>query len=107
MSILMFSQTLFGAMCLTFAHVVFSSGLESSLSKYAPNVNPVAIINAGATGIRDVASDQDLTGVTKAYADGVDHVFYMGVALGICCVITCSGMGWKDVRKKKPSTAQV
>lgn len=107
MSILMFSQTLFGAVYLTFAHVVFSSGLESSLSKYAPNVNPVAVINAGATGIRDVAWDQDLTRVIKAYADGVDHVFYMAVALRICCVITSSGMGSKDVRKKKPSPAQV
>ncbi|KAJ5693234.1 hypothetical protein N7462_002657 [Penicillium macrosclerotiorum] len=44
MSILMFSQTLFGAVCLTFAQVGFSSGLEDSIRKYAPNVNPTTII---------------------------------------------------------------
>lgn len=107
MSILMFIQTLSGAVFLTFADVIFSTGLKSLVPKYAPNVNPQTVIAAGATGIRDVVPGQDLPGVLKAYAKSVDHVFYMATALGVWGVIFSFGMGWKDIRKKKPATEQV
>ncbi|KAJ5157256.1 major facilitator superfamily domain-containing protein [Penicillium canariense] len=107
MSILMFAQTLSGAIFLTFADVIFSTGLKSTIPKDAPNVNPQVVIAAGATGIRDVVSNQDLPGVLKAYAKSVDHGFYMSAALGVCCLIFAFGMGWEDVRKKKPAGEQV
>ncbi|CEJ54273.1 hypothetical protein PMG11_00592 [Penicillium brasilianum] len=107
MSILMFIQTLSGAVFLTFADVIFSTGLKSLIPKYAPDVSPQVVIAAGATGIRDVVSVQNLSGVLKAYAKSVDHVFYMVAAMGVCGFIFSFGMGWKDVRKKKPATEQV
>ncbi|KAJ5219112.1 uncharacterized protein N7498_001211 [Penicillium cinerascens] len=106
MSILMFTQTLSGAVFLTFADVIFSTGLKTLIPKYAPNVNPEVIVAAGATGIRNVVSSENLPGVLKAYADSVDHVFYMSAGLGVFCMVFAFGMGWKDVRKKKP-TGQV
>jgi hypothetical protein len=106
MSILMFIQTLSGAVFLTFADVLFSTGLKSLIPKDAPGVNPEVIISAGATGIRDVVSSENLPGVLKAYADSVDRVFYMSAGLGVVCMVFAFGMGWKDVRKKKP-TGQV
>ncbi|KAJ5760256.1 hypothetical protein N7520_007412 [Penicillium odoratum] len=106
-AILICSQRLFGALCLTFAHVIFSSGLKNLVPKYAPNVNPTTVIKAGAAGIRDVVSSQDLAGVVKAYADSIDRVFYMVAALGVFYLAFCSGMEWKDVRKKTPSAEHV
>lgn len=103
MSILMFIQTLSGAVFLTLGDLVFSSGLKEFIPKYAPNVSPEVIISAGATGIRDVVSSQDLAGVLRAYAKGVDHVFYMSAGLGVACLIFSFGMGWKDIRVKKPA----
>ena len=107
MSILMFIQTLAGAVFLTLADVIFDTGLKSLIPKDAPNVNPETIISAGATGIRDVVSSQDLPGVLQAYATSIDYVFYMTAGLGVVIVIFAFGMGWKDVRKKKPSPEKV
>ncbi|KAJ5364122.1 uncharacterized protein N7496_009835 [Penicillium cataractarum] len=107
MSILMFIQTLSGAVFLTFADVIFSTGLKDLIPKYAPNVSSQVVIAAGATGIRDVVSTQNLPGVLKAYAKSVDHVFYMVAAMGVWGLIFSFGMGWKDIRKKKPAAEQV
>lgn len=106
MSILMFLQTLSGAVFLTLGNLVFSSGLKELLPIDAPNVNPQTIIDAGATGIHDLVSSQNLPGVLKAYSKSIDHVFYMSVGLGVVGLIFSFGMGWKDIRKKKP-TGQV
>ncbi|KAJ5678899.1 hypothetical protein N7462_007143 [Penicillium macrosclerotiorum] len=106
MSILMFFQTLSGAIFLCAADLIFSSGLESLIPKEAPNVNPQTVISAGATGIRNVVSSEDLPGVLKAYAQSIDHVFYMCAALGCLCLIFSFGMGWKDIRKKEPTPEQ-
>jgi hypothetical protein len=107
MSILMFIQTLSGAVFLTFADVIFSTGLKSLIPKYAPGVSAQAVIAAGATGIRDVVSIQDLPGVLKSYAKSVDHVFYLVAAMGVWGLIFSFGMGWKDIRKKKAPSEQV
>lgn len=76
------------------------------IPKEAPNVNPQLVIGAGATGIRDVVSVEDLPGVLTAYAKSVDRVFYMCAALGVLCTLCAFGTGWKDIRKKK-TTGQV
>ncbi|KAJ5183451.1 hypothetical protein N7492_001067 [Penicillium capsulatum] len=104
MSILMFIQTLSGAVFLTFGNLIFSSGLKELLPIDAPNVNPEVIIAAGASNIREVVSGQDLPGVLKAYAQSIDHVFYMCAALGVTCGIIAFGMGFKDIRQKKPTS---
>jgi MFS family permease len=106
MSILMFIQTLSGAVFLTFADVIFSTGLKALIPKDAPNVNPSVVIAAGATGIRDAVASENLPGVLKAYSKSVDRVFYLSAALGVVCMVFAFGMGWKDVRRKK-STGQV
>lgn len=103
----MFIQTLSGAVFLTFADVIFSTGLQTLIPQNAPNANVAAIVAAGATGFRDVTSAQDLPGVLKAYAKSIDHVFYMGAALGVVCVVSSFGVGWKDIRKKNPSNEKV
>lgn len=102
MSILIFAQTLSGALLLTIADVIFSAGLKSLLPKDAPSVDPQAVISAGATGFRTVVSSAALPGVLKAYAKSIDYVFYMAAALGAVCTIFSFGMGWIDVREKKP-----
>ena len=100
MSILIFVQTLSGALFLTFAQVIFSAGLKSLIPKDAPGVDPEVIISAGATGVQSAVSSKELPGVLRAYAGSVDHVFYMAAGLGVVCTFFAFGMGWKDVRKK-------
>ncbi|CAG7962773.1 unnamed protein product [Penicillium salamii] len=100
MAVLMFFQTLSGAVWLTIADSIFSSGLKSLMSKHAPDVNPKTIIDSGAGGIRNVVTGHDLIGVLKAYCESVNHVFYMTTALGACCILFVPVMGWKNIRNK-------
>ncbi|OQE43452.1 hypothetical protein PENCOP_c003G08167 [Penicillium coprophilum] len=102
MSILMFTQTLSGAIFLTAASTVFDSGLNSLVPKHAPGVDPQTIILAGATGIQNAVSSGDLSGVLVAYSKSVGYVFIMSAALGVLIVVFSFGMGWKDIRKAKP-----
>ncbi|KAJ5894129.1 hypothetical protein N7495_005820 [Penicillium taxi] len=100
MSILSFMQTLSGAVFLTFADVIFSTGLKSEIPKNAPSADVEAIIAAGATNFRTIVSSEDLPGVLEGYAKSIDHVFYLAAALGVVCTAFGFGMGWKDIRKK-------
>ncbi|KAB8230296.1 MDR family MFS transporter [Aspergillus alliaceus] len=100
LSIITFSQTLSGAIFLTFANLIFSNGLRSLIPKYASGIDPQVIITSGATGVRNVVTEPELGGVLKAYSQSVGHVFYMAAALGVCCVATAFGMGWKSIKKK-------
>lgn len=104
MSILMFAQTLSGALFLTAANVLFDSGLKSFIPEHAPNVDPQTIISAGATGFRNAVSSGDLPGVLMAYSKSIGWVFIMSAALGVLTVTASFGMGWKDIRKGKSAT---
>lgn len=107
MSVLIFSQTLSGAVFLTFANVIFDNGLRTRVPQYAPSVDPETLIAAGASGIRNVVAGDNLVGVLKAYCASIDHVFYMAAALGVGIFASSWGMGWKDIRKKKPTGEKV
>jgi hypothetical protein len=97
---LTFSQTFGGAVFLAVANSIFNNRLEDELHKKVPELNSKTVINAGASGIRNVVPIQDLERVLEAYANGVDSVFYLAVAEAIICVVFSCMIGWKDVRKK-------
>lgn len=104
MAILMFCQTLSGSIFLTLSNVIFDAGLESTLKKYAPNVNANLIMDVGATEIRNIVTPANLPGVLKAYATSCDYVFYLTASLGVVVFFAAFGMGWTDIRKKAPAT---
>lgn len=107
MALIVFCQTLSGAVIITIANVIFDSGLRSLLPTDAPNVNTEAVIAAGATGFRSVISKTDIPGVIKAYAKSCDYVFYLVTGMGCLIFIAAWGTGWVDVRKKKPTGEKV
>ena len=106
MALVMFSQTFGGAMFLSFGDTIFTNSLRTLVGQFAPNVNVQAVIDAGATGFRNVVSGADLDNVLRAYAISVDRVFYLAAAAGVCCFIFAWGMGWKDIRRKAPPVSK-
>lgn len=72
----MLTQALGPTITLTVFNIIFDTGLESGIGRRAPSVDATAVINAGATGFRDLVDPADLAGVLVAYADSLDHVFY-------------------------------
>jgi hypothetical protein len=105
MAFVAFSQTLGGALFATFANIIFGHSLLSGLEKYAPTVDAEAIVNAGATAIRDIVKPAELPGVLEAYSKALNHDFYLAAGAAVASFVFAWGMGWKKVaQKKKPAT---
>jgi hypothetical protein len=100
MALVMFSQAFAGALFLSFSETIFTNSLRTLIPKYAPSVNPQAVINAGATGFRANINGTDLANVLVAYAKSVDRVFYLTTGAAVCCFTYAWAMGWKDIRTK-------
>ena len=102
MAVLVFSLNL-GASCfLEFSLTVLSQGLMNSIPKYAPEVDPRVVIQAGATKFRDVIAKSAIPGVLKAYAESINQVFYLLIGTAAAGFVFGWGMGWKDIRKNRP-----
>ncbi|KAH7323910.1 putative MFS transporter [Rhexocercosporidium sp. MPI-PUGE-AT-0058] len=101
MGILLFFQNLGGAIWLSIAQIILTSSLRTSIPHYAPNVDTDAVIAAGASSVRLVASGEDLKGVLLAYSRSINRVMYLGVGLAIGALVCGWWMGWRDVRVKK------
>jgi hypothetical protein len=100
-AIVVFSQTFGGSLFLSLGELIFSSGLTHGLIQYAPAVNVVTVISAGATGLRQVVSAGDLAGVLQAYSRAIDHVFYLALGGSAMTSVLCWGMGWRFKPKSK------
>ncbi|EOO02311.1 hypothetical protein UCRPA7_2176 [Phaeoacremonium minimum UCRPA7] len=101
MGVLVFCQNFGGALWLEVAQTVFTNSLTSSIKKHAAGVNPDAVVQAGARGIRSVVTSDQLPAVLKAYTDGVVNVMYLGIGLSAGAFCFAWGLGWKDIRKAK------
>ncbi|KAG0652220.1 Efflux pump mlcE [Hyphodiscus hymeniophilus] len=102
MAIVVFFQTFGGAVFLSFDQTIFSNDLVSGLHKYAPEVDAAAVVQAGATGFRDIVAKSSVDGVLKAYSHAVNHVFYLAAGTAFGAFVVCWGMGWKNIKKPKP-----
>ncbi|KAK7416612.1 hypothetical protein QQX98_005083 [Neonectria punicea] len=100
-AILIFSQTLSGAVSTAISNVIFNGVLRQELISRVPHLSSSMIINAGASSVRDVTPKEDLPAVLESYAKGVDATFYFATATSACMFIVSWGIGWKDIRKKK------
>ena len=101
MGLVVFAQNFGGALSLAFAQTTFNTGLSQSIPEFAPSIGASLVIDAGAGHVRTAVPKAALQGVLQAYAQSVDHVFYLSAAFATTAFIFSWGMGWKDVRTKK------
>ncbi|EAW22604.1 MDR family MFS transporter [Aspergillus fischeri NRRL 181] len=98
----MFFQTLGGALFIAVAQSVFQNGLISGLAKYAPTVDPAAIVKAGATEMRPVLTQlgqlDQLMNVIRAYMDGLRASYRVSLALVLVGFVVSLLMEWKSVK---------
>ncbi|KAJ5260562.1 major facilitator superfamily domain-containing protein [Penicillium angulare] len=102
-AIVMFFQTLGGALFLAVAQSVFQNGLIDGIGKYAPGVSPAAIVGAGATEMRHVLSElgqlDQLGGVIKAYMGGLQNAYRVSLALMVVAFLSSCFFEFKSVKK--------
>lgn len=107
MAVVAFAQSFGGSVWLAAAQTAFSSGLKSALKEYAPEVSPLAVTTAGATGFRSQLPKASIPGVVEAYSVGISHVFYLSVACSVMVFCVAWGLGWKSVKKAKVVAPEV
>ncbi|KAL4766416.1 MDR family MFS transporter [Aspergillus foveolatus] len=103
MAIIIFWQNIGAATSLIAANAIFSNSLRDQLAQRASQitVSPDAIVAAGVRSIRDLVSGSALAAVLEAYAEAIDRVMYLGIAVSVMVIVFSPGLGWKDIRKTK------
>lgn len=64
------------------------------------------IISAGATGLKNLVSGDELEETLIAYAKGVDATFIMATVMAGLAVFVACGVEWKNVKSKKVAEEQ-
>jgi len=106
MTVIIFSQNFGGTLFLSFAQTTFSAGLLNALPKFAPGVLAKSVVDAGATGFREMVTAKDLVGVVKAFNEAVNHVFWVITGCSVLVFCFSWGIGWKSIKKAKLTTAE-
>lgn len=100
-AIIMFSQTLGGALFISVAQSIFTNSLLKNLKAVVPDLDPALVLATGATKLKDVIDPKDLAGVILAYNDTLTTTFRVGVAMAVLSIIGSVALEWKSVKGKK------
>jgi hypothetical protein len=81
------------------SEAAFTKSLLESLSRSLSSLDPEAVLNAGATQVRNLFSGRQLESVLESYLEGSRVSRIVSVACGVVtCLIAGSGAGWEIVR---------
>lgn len=100
-AIIMFCQSLGGALFASVAQNIFSNRLMTGVVKAAPGVDPSIVLHVGATELADTIPRKFLGGVQEAYNSALTHTWYVSVALSALSIVGAMGMEWKSVKGKQ------
>ncbi|KAF2645802.1 MFS general substrate transporter [Massarina eburnea CBS 473.64] len=97
-AIMMFSQTLGGALFISVGQNVFTNQLIKNLASVVPDLNPQLVLSVGATGIKSAVPQQFLSGVLSAYNTTLTQTFYVSVATAAMSILGASVVQWKNMK---------
>jgi len=104
-SVIIFVQTLGGALFVSVGQNVFTNRLVQGLAKYAPSVDPKIVLSTGATSIQQTIEKASLPGVTLAYNNALTHAFLVAAIMAAFTFIGSAAIEWKSVKGKKVEMA--
>lgn len=97
-SLMMFCQTLGGAVFISVGNNIFDSRLARDLTRI-PGINVGSVVKTGATDLRKMVSSSMLPQVLVAYNDALRATFYLVTALTCLTVFGSAAMEWRSVKK--------
>jgi len=104
-AVVVFGQSLGGALTLAAVTNVFNNKLVSNLQTSIPEISNIVsiVLNAGATKVIDVITAQHpeaLARVLIAYNEALVHLFYGCVVLGALALVAACFMPWINIKGK-------
>lgn len=108
-SLIMFIQTLGGALFISIAQNIFTNRLLSNLAAKVPSLDSNLVLSTGATNLKTAITREYgpsiLGDVLIAYNKALQQTFLVSVAIASLSIIGSAGMEWKSVKGKKIETA--
>lgn len=104
-AIIMFSQTLGGAIVVSIGQNIFSNQLVRNLIKVVPDIDPKIVMAIGATQLKNAVPENLYHLVLIAYNKALTETFYTGVALAALSAVGAVWIEWKSVKGKNINTA--
>ncbi|KAG0649221.1 Roquefortine meleagrin synthesis T, partial [Hyphodiscus hymeniophilus] len=103
-ALMMFSQTLGGAVFISVANNLFDSRLSQNLADI-PGLVIGSVASIGATDLRKLVPANLLPQVLVGYNDALRATFYLVTALACCTVFGAAAMEWKSVKEGRQKRA--
>ncbi|KAB2572090.1 MFS gliotoxin efflux transporter gliA [Lasiodiplodia theobromae] len=103
-AMVLFFQTMGGAFMVSGAQSAFTNTLVKNLATHAPGVDVQAVIEAGATNLRETFSGDELAGILTSYMAGLKVAFAIVIALTGGATVASLAMPWTSV-KSRPTVA--
>lgn len=97
-ALMMFSQTLGGAVFVSVGNNIFDTRFARNLVKI-PGIDVGSVAATGATDLRNMVPASLLPQVLLAYNDALRVTFYLITALTCCTILGSSAMEWKSIKK--------
>jgi hypothetical protein len=104
-AIIMFSQTLGGALFISVGQNVFTNQLIKNLATVVPDLDSSIVRNTGATELKSVIEEKFWSGVLVAYNQTLTQVFYVSVATAAMSIIGAAFVQWKSMKGKEITMA--
>ena len=86
-AIVLFFQTLTGAIFISVAQVLFANRLLKEVAVNVPGVSPGQVVATGATELRKVFTPEQIPAILRSYMAGLKDAYILAIALG--CVAVC------------------
>ena len=100
-AIIMFSQTLGGALFISVGQNVFTNSLLTNLKAVVPDLNPAIVLAVGATEIKHQIEERFIDGVLVAYNSALTQTFYVSVATASMSIFGAAFVQWKSMKGKE------
>ncbi|PPR01337.1 hypothetical protein CVT24_006339 [Panaeolus cyanescens] len=97
--IVIFTQSMGGALAVAIANNLFLNKLLSSLPEFAPDLDPQTVISLGPTNLQANISADVLPGVLKAYNAAVVDAFFVCVVSASLSILGSGLVEWKSLKR--------
>jgi MFS family permease len=104
-AIMMFTQTLGGALFISVGQNVFTNQLIKNLASIVPDLDASLVLRTGATELKNAIDPEYLAGVLAAYNQTLTETFYVSVACGTISIVGAVFVEWKSMKGKQITMA--
>ncbi|KAF2121675.1 major facilitator superfamily domain-containing protein [Lophiotrema nucula] len=104
-SLIVFIQSLGGAMFVSVGETVLTNQLVKELAKNAPSIHPADVIAAGSSRLQSTFHGDVLRAIVLSYNNALSKVFIVATAMAAFTIVGCVCVEWKSVKGKKVEMA--